>query len=666
MTNYQGKWQLRDEKHGKFLIAGDVYDGHVYHQDRDKEPGKQHNAWWVLEVVSPDQGICYVRDVKHGKCLVAGDVYDGHVYHQDPDGRANALWQRVQAPDGTYYLRDMKHRKCLVAGNVYDERVYHQDPNDRSNAMWLFDNSGFEETTLVDDIAGVLGRQGAALKGVTYLDTSGNKFTLLATPGVWDGSASVKQPTAECQRLLDEIKKTVASARRLLDITLLLQTGKGLPSGRFQAALADGFKQLTASGQKPMVRIMIGLPQPVPLDPVIGAALQDWLKRTIELDGRQSIRDLEYSIAVSVCRQSFASWNHAKIVAADARAVVGGHNLWEGDYLGDAPVHDVSGLIEGPAVTYAHNFCAELWKQPGIPPVCLIKGKFSSANPPPLSPGSAAIAGSTRMLALGRLGYGLTSDFTMASNASVSARIMALCRAKQTIKISQQSLYCKIMGQGGFDFYTMWAIVKALQAGVQVQIVVSNDASLSDGGYTGNLQKVLSALTTAYVADRLKVASRPVFADRSDINAWATAAATLPIDPELTPITVPRQPSEAECKPWLKDINERLSIAPLYYASGLNYWQVGSKKAPAANHAKVYIIDDTHFYVGSDNFYRSGEPHGLQEYGHLIQGQAETRKFVSDYWDRLWKNSGPHAVAATYGNVELVHVAYRSYPTESP
>jgi len=126
------------------LIAGANYDEHVYHQDRGEDLGMQHSAWWVLEVVSAEQGTYYLRDMKHGKCLVAGDNYDGKVYHQDPNARLNALWERVEAPDGAYYLRDMKHKKCLVAGDNYDGKVYHQDPNERSNAMWSFGNLGFE------------------------------------------------------------------------------------------------------------------------------------------------------------------------------------------------------------------------------------------------------------------------------------------------------------------------------------------------------------------------------------------------------------------------------------------------------------------------------------------------------------------------------------------
>jgi hypothetical protein len=56
-----------------------------------------------------------------------------------------------------------------------------------------------------------------------------------------------------------------------------------------------------------------------------------------------------------------------------------------------------------------------------------------------------------------------------------------------------------------------------------------------------------------------------------------------------------RDPADRRHQPVLHLLNSRLAIASLYYAPGVNYWPVGSAKKMAANHAKVYIIDDTHF-----------------------------------------------------------------------
>ena len=112
------------------------------------------------------------------------------------------------------------------------------------------------------------------------------------------------------------------------------------------------------------------------------------------------------------------------------------------------------------------------------------------------------------MLALARLGSGIVNEFTVATNASVSARVIALCRAKSKIRISQQSLYNSVMDlTAGFDFYTLWAIVKAVQAGVKVQVVVTNDVNSTDGGYEAYLKKVLDLLASLQIADRLGIIS---------------------------------------------------------------------------------------------------------------------------------------------------------------
>ena len=69
-------------------------------------------------------------------------------------------------------------------------------------------------------------------------------------------------------------------------------------------------------------------------------------------------------------------------------------------------------------------------------------------------------------------------------------------------------------------------------------------------------------------------------------------------------------------------------------------WTATSKKTvpEPANHAKVYIADDTVYYVGSDNLY----PHKLAEFGYLIEGEA-VRDVVTGYWDKLWHYAEPHA-----------------------
>ena len=53
----------------------------------------------------------YIVDAKHGRSIVAGDRYDGHIYHQDPRDRPNAKWLLipVHGQPGYYFIRDTKH-----------------------------------------------------------------------------------------------------------------------------------------------------------------------------------------------------------------------------------------------------------------------------------------------------------------------------------------------------------------------------------------------------------------------------------------------------------------------------------------------------------------------------------------------------------------------------
>jgi phosphatidylserine/phosphatidylglycerophosphate/cardiolipin synthase-like enzyme len=76
-------------------------------------------------------------------------------------------------------------------------------------------------------------------------------------------------------------------------------------------------------------------------------------------------------------------------------------------------------------------------------------------------------------------------------------------------------------------------------------------------------------------------------------------------------------------------------------------WSWQKKKKPFFNHAKVYIIDDAVFYVGSDNLY----PNNQQEFGYLVEGSTATARFVTDYWDKLWRYSGRYAINPSPGSV---------------
>ena len=631
------------------------------------------DGWWYSSATPALIGICASMQGGNLGRAIWGIGKDGHLYWTNETAQQGGGWTSEMNRSGLLtwppFLRSAPGEPqgisslCAARGNdgrvalwaLSQDKLVHNTIRTTADGPWNNWDAGgtrFSPPSLLDEIVAVIERGDPRSKhrGVTYHATLGNTFTLLDTPQLWNEKPPVQQPIKACKTLLDKITVTISKAREILDITLMWETlGKkgGLPSGDFKAALIQGFASLAArAGASPLVRIMIGVPTS---GAVSLAELQSWLNDVI---GKNIVK---FPIYITACKQTDRSWNHSKIVAADGvQAVVGGHNLWEDAYLGASPVNDVSGLFEGSVVAAAHKFCDQLWINPvswyHVPGIWLLQnGKwtkilgapaFSYKNP--ATPGK----GTTRMLALGRLGAGIAKNFTVATNASVSARIIAMCRAKSRIRISQQSLYFKVgLDEAplvtGFDFYTLWAIIKAVQAGVKVQIVISNQVPVSQGGYEGYMQTVLNSLGALQIADRLGLYRRfAVSPTREDIVAWAGVSLTTP--QAKLPLRVKEVPTAVMSKDALDQLNSKLQVAPLYYAWG-NNWDP-DPKAPklAANHAKVYIIDDTHFYVGSDNMYQSGSASGLQEYGYLVEGKGETNAFIQNYWNKLWQNSQPH------------------------
>ena len=132
-------YYIIDAKHGRSIVAGDRYNGHIYHQD----PADRPNAMWKLQPIKNEPGYYFIRDTRHYKYIVAGDNYDGNlVYHQDANNRPNAKWRLVpfmitdSYGSTTYEIRDLKHNRAIVEGDVANNNVYRQIPDGSPNAFW--------------------------------------------------------------------------------------------------------------------------------------------------------------------------------------------------------------------------------------------------------------------------------------------------------------------------------------------------------------------------------------------------------------------------------------------------------------------------------------------------------------------------------------------------
>ena len=76
-----------------YLAAGTVQDGNIYWLRYTQDSGAA--ATWGTRTDGCPAGYFRLEDKKHGMDVVAGDTYDGNVYHQPANNRANACWKAI-------------------------------------------------------------------------------------------------------------------------------------------------------------------------------------------------------------------------------------------------------------------------------------------------------------------------------------------------------------------------------------------------------------------------------------------------------------------------------------------------------------------------------------------------------------------------------------------
>ncbi len=74
-------------------------------------------------------------------------------------------------------------------------------------------------------------------------------------------------------------------------------------------------------------------------------------------------------------------------------------------------------------------------------------------------------------------------------------------------------------------------------------------------------------------------------------------------------------------------------------------WPNRTEALEPANHAKVMVFGDKGFYIGSDNAYAMPfNPFGMQEFGHMVEGQQETHLLLAQYVKIAWYYSAQFQV----------------------
>lgn len=442
--------------------------------------------------------------------------------------------------------------------------------------------------------------------------TSLDSLELLQTPDLWGhdpadnsywlGADNATAPfPAASRRLLAAIEGTVAAAESLVDIASL----EPVPSGAFTTAIARGLARAAERGAAPRVRLLFGRHR---FTPSTAADFETFL-------GEVAARlPPGCPIVLDACRMETSnhptapSWNHAKIVAVDGRvAIVGGHNLWHADYLGFAPVHDLSVLVGGAAAREAHTFLERLWdwvaRQTASPEAGAsvttaraAGGRTGRWQPPEPIVLPSPAPGAVPVLAVGRLGSGVLADPRLA-NVGAAVAALAFREARHVVRMSQMDFGFHWEGTNFWSADVVEALADLLTGRdrtVEVQLILSEPGAKTAAGGPYSF-----GTTITDIAAEL----RRVIGDR--------------------PVT------------------GRMRAGALRFFAGGDRWRQGSTELKIINHAKLWIVDDRVFHVGSDNLY----PHNLQEFGYVIESVELAAVVLHEYWEPAWQHTAATAVA---------------------
>jgi phosphatidylserine/phosphatidylglycerophosphate/cardiolipin synthase-like enzyme len=435
------------------------------------------------------------------------------------------------------------------------------------------------------------------LEGHAYFLTTDTKLDpnwLKQTPNVW-GKLAKDVPDGAGAFMANDVEALISSATKFVDVTSL----QPFPTGRFQTALTNGLTSLAKSKRNVTVRVLVGW-----YPGATGDLQNEYLKKLIA--PLQSISGSNLTIYVAIQRINPFSFNHSKMVAVDGqRVILGGENLWDEDYLQTAPVHDINLGLTGSFVHSMHKFADQIWMnvcgykdsgwksvywKSGMPEIAI--GCLSNSNVPKI-----VHTDNIRTLGAGRL----SGLFTNGSPADV-AIATGLGKTAKTLRIAQQDLGSQA---GTFWAPGMNAIAGALVRRANVYIVLSNYQALAGP----NKASYSNGVTLQATADAIKLA--------------VTRQAGAPTGKELIDL-----------------LCSNLNLTNLRFNDQDDTWP---NQFPFALHAKFFMVDDSFFYVGSENLY----PSDLIEFGVFHSDPGMVKSVQEQWWNKLWQYSKRAAISGS-------------------
>jgi hypothetical protein len=470
---------------------------------------------------------------------------------------------------------------------------------------------------------------------------------LLPTHHAW-GKTDDGDYTSEAQQhILSAITDIIASAEVVADISSLATVA----DGAFRQAIIEGARLAQEAGRRPLIRMLWG-------KTIVKSFIDGDYKSIGKLV--QDINRVAPDIPVVAALTNFKeighekSWNHSKIVAADGRiAMVGGMNLWAQDYLQKAPITDLSIRVQGPAAAAAQTFLNELWAyvesygsqmiRPDftltLTPTYVQQVNLDSNNyvvPIPLDQNANSLAqDDISILAVGRAGFWKNGRVTRSTERTVSdedykfssgllwdkisgggimnqgnpgwdannpgdiALRSLVSLAEDEILVTQQMLETKFINVGRpvFDFRLFRALANKILDGVDVTIVTSNINV--NGDYKANHPQ----------------------------QSWNTLAALVYRSLQQSADYISLSASE-KLQIVKKVMQDNLAIKGLRLSES-DTWP-GQSKNPGL-HSKIVAVDDSAFYVGSQNAY----PNQLPEYGYIVESKTASADLNRTYLDPL-------------------------------
>jgi len=493
------------------------------------------------------------------------------------------------------------------------------------------------ESELLNRIARELAEAGG--RGTAWELTSGNEL-----PPGWLLPTTDRIPG---ELLAQSIREMISRAQKTVDMTLMAPAPAPNNTDAFSVAIRSALADVAKSGHAVAVRILIGNPNFAAPEDV------DALLKFLE----PAIRGSSVSVMIAamttcmppVCGTEagvVASFNHAKIVAVDGKeAIVGGHNLWSGDYAMNSPIYDLSMRVRGPAAQAAANFASRMWSfacaynrraklwltyssavmgggPAGMTPV---QDLCSSYSPSPVLPGP----GSVPILAVGRYGTGIPGTGRANWQWSDVAMQRVLESATSTIRISQQDLMntAKAVSQPVLDAI---ARLVARDAPGDAYVIVTNRFALSPS---------LVPYSWGVSPENLALEIKKRVALKMGL-------------PENDPKVRTRVCSHLH----LGALARRDSGTPTHNWTMLRLM---------ANHSKMYMVDDHVFYIGSHNMYpitlTSVDPKkwweltqgSLQEFGYVVDDSRASAELLKTYWEPIWEPVSRLAVTGGPGSCRL-------------